>query len=738
MDELTNGCEVFEQIKINRVLALPEDSKDPLEVSGQQLKEDHLVILVDIGMNDIFVINLDSVPRFPLRLNFNDVCKCVELGKIEIVDIEWPRKAILPFSELNERDRKTAEERFFTIEPLVQDIKAVLRNTYGKRLVEQTIEHSGRSKQYVYDSFYAYLRYGQRKTALCLPMGKNIVHIPKSVREINVKQGRPNQRKAAGKVLNEYDIESFKAAKRLYSKTNGPSILSTFKQITRKHYFLTRSCYSLADSKRLNRKYKVELKPASERPSYNQFYYWLVKEYGGNLPRRDKSRQNSIENKKDRAGRTGDAYTHVIAYGQEFELDETPFDEELVSIFDPTRRTKIGKPTLYFVIDSFSKKIAGVFITTDNPSYKTVRQAIFAVACNKTEWLRSLGFSSDFIDLGGGGIPLVLKVDHAEFNNKISEGAVFDLQCMIKFTRKGRGDDKPNIEQVFHVFNQYLKNFSKAHQTKSLQDIANQLARKNAKLTIRELYIIAIVYINYHNNYRELTSFQPDRSMIQDSVRRIPADICKWSLRYRPGYLLHYPDEELYLKLLPKGEVSIQRRGVYFKGTGLWYNCEWILSQGLQEQKSSRNKVILLPCRYNENLVDFILIDTLDGLKVATLDQKYLDAYGGLSFYETQIQKDAEKRNSENYADTQLEHQLGVYELMETLIKNADKEKLSSPMPNIATIKNNRKLEALIDRFSDTNRFLQSYQQQHLHEQIHESADNTDGHATYNDFDDED
>lgn len=731
---------LVQALQINRGISLSQQIEE-CTLSSHLITNDHLIVYLDISIDAVFLFNLDKL-NFPIKVSYNELYVAIEGGTLEIIGVDWPPKALLPFDELEGKAKTRAEERYEIIEPLLNDLEATMMNGYGENRFQKIIEDTGRSKQYVYDCFLSFLYYGQRKAALALPIGKSIFHIPKENRQIHVKQGRPNLYSNKGKVLVEYDYECFKKAKRLYQKRNGPSLIRTYELMVAKHYYESRIKRTKIEQRKTAEMYRITLKPATEIPTFSQFYYWMGKQDGGLIAVRDKSRKNPVEYSKDLAGRKGNAFSTVIAFGQYFELDETPFDEELVSLFDPTRSTKIAKPTLYFIIDSFSKYIVGVFITTENPSFKTVRQALLLSAIDKTEFIKSFGLNPEHITWIFFGVPTNLLVDHAEFNNKLSEGAICDLQCILKFARAGRGDDKPNVEKLFNLFSEFFQGLSKAHQTKSLTDIHNQIARKHASLTTHELYVIAIVYINYHNNYRRISDFSFDREMIRDGVEPIPARIVEWSLKYRPGYTIHYSQDELYLKLLPKGEVSVNQEGINFPKAGLWYNSEWSLVSGQQDQKENSNKVKKFDCRYNENLLDIILICTDDGLKAATLDSS-CEAYSGLSLNEINLQKRAEKEKNEVASHTQLEYKLGLIEFMTSVIKNAEKERKQAPIPQISTIKDNRQLEAFVNRFADVNQYLQAMNHQamqdfheaDLSESKYEDADKT--RDAFND-DDED
>ncbi len=704
MTDLNNTL-LREAFEINKVISL-EERLNEFEIDGHLLKEDHLIVHVDISMDQVFLINIDSQPRLPVKVGYDTLCSVIANGQLEVLSRRTSKIEKRALSDLNGKARIKALERFRLLEPLLIDLGETLRQSYGDELFKKTIEKSGRSKQYVYDVFNAYLFYGQRPAALALSIGKNIFHKAKKERDVRTKLGRPNHHAPRGKVLDEYDLDAFKFGERLYEKRNGPSLGSVYRQMMQKYYLLHRVRKSHSLSNETDSVYRFKLKHRTERPTVFQFRYWLIKQYAGSLPKRDRSRYNPVEYRKDLAGRTGDAYNNIISFGQVFELDETPFDEELVSVFDPTRRTKIGKATLYFVIDCFSKYIVGLYITTESPSFQTVRQTLFMAASDKTEFLKRHGFNPGAIDWSFHGIPTSLFVDNAEFRNKISEGAVCDLQTVVKFARRGRGDDKPNVEQLFNVFSHWFRNLSKGHQTKSMADVATQLARKNACLTINELYAIAIVYINYHNNHRIIKNYKFDRAVIQDSVQPIPAKLCEWSSLYRPGYTISYPKEELYLKLLSKGTVTVHQKGIYFATSGLWYNCEWLLEQGFQDKKTSRNRVITLNCRYNENYIDLIYIDTDQGLKPATLDHSS-EAFSGLSIREVVVQKELMKKHTDLASDVELEYQLGLQGFMQEILKETKKEKQPSPLPNIAKIKDNRKLESLVQRVADVNQYLQ-------------------------------
>lgn len=721
-------------LQVNRVI-VRDDSSEPFQLDNITLTEDMLLVKVDLGLDLVFAINVESTPKLPISLRYNALRIAIDSQRLHVIDMAWDPKVLRAFEQLSPAEQHKAQSRYDVIAPLISDLEAVIRNSHGEGVFKKVITESGHSKQYVYDCFNAFLFYGQRRAALALPMGKNIFRLPKEKREIRVKQGRPNQITPKGKVLDEYDYHVFETGKRLYRTRNGLSIKAVYERLMQKHYFASRVRNSIQQERKTNERFKVTLKPITERPTLSQFAYWLNNEFGGNLPARDRKRKNPIEFNKDLAGRVGDAFLNDDGFGKVFELDETPFDEELVSEFDITRRTKIGKATLYFVIDRFSRYIVGIYITTEAPSYNTVRQALFNAATNKDRFLEQYGFAPGEITWDFFGVCTTLFVDNAEFRNRKSESAVSDLNIDVQFARRGRGDDKPHVEQLFRTFSLFFKGLSKAHQTKSRADIAAQLARKNAAITLTELYIIAIVYINFYNNHRRIKDYPFAREMLQDSVEPVPAKLCQWGSKYRPGHIIKYEEDELYLKLLPGKQVSVHQKGIYFPGTGLWYNSEFTFESGLQHRGDSRNAVIYFQARFNPNFIDIIFLETEQGLKPATLDMHRSGAFSGLSFYEVELQQKALKAHEENSAQELLEYRLGVQLVIEKLVKAANKERTPGTLPQLAKINENRKAEAIINRYSDIERYLEAVRAGiEPKDQPDQSEHNDSNRSIYDDF----
>ena len=373
--------------------------------------------------------------------------------------------------------------------------------------------------------------------------------------------------------------------------------------------------------------------------------------------------------------------------------------------------------------------IVGLFITTQNPSYDTVKEALFNASRDKGQFLAELGLPFDGVFWRIKGNSIVLKVDKAEFHNRISEGPITcNVPITIKFTRTGRGDDKGMIEKMFDTWSQFFQGLSPAHQTKSRRDIAKQVARKNACLTIEELYEIAVVYIIHYNNHQEIKDFPAPLEMKQDNIPAIPARIWDWGTKYRPGYLQSLPDEQLYLELLETSKVTVYQDHVLLVGTGLKYTCEWTLTQGYQDyQKGSKQKTF--KARIHRGCIDFIYLVTESGLQVAILHGDHI-GFIGRSFEEIEIQKAIETKGVKSRKKAALESKLGAMYLLKEKVRNAIAEKLPAPMQDIQKIRDNREFESMFERQKQINRLYMAtydsfYSDQSTKENNHEEESDT-------------
>jgi hypothetical protein len=703
-----------------------------MQVGEHTLEEDYLIILVEPEVNAVFAINLETTAKFPIRLNYDELREQINEGAIELTKYEFDPKITASQGELTEKQQARVNERYKAIQPLILDLEDTLVSGYGSNVFTNAATAVNRGTPYIYNTFYSFLRNGCRKSGLIMPQGKDANYFPEA-RKVKKKLGRATAKKQ-GIVLRDVDFKIFQKYKKRYAETAGLSINQTVNDMWEEEYSYGKTLLSVAESRRTGTKYKIDLWPADQRPTYNQFYHWLMKEYDGVLPRRDRKKYNRTEWAASMAGRSGNHGLWVTGPGEVYQVDETPFDEEAVSIFDESRQTKIGKPTFYFMKDMFSKAIVSCYITTQSPSYDTLKEVLFNAGRDKQSWLNELGIPIDGDVWKMKGMPLTVLADRAELHNKLSEGPITaDVPITVKFTRAGRGDDKGDVEKAFDLWSQFFKGLSPAHQTKSRREIAKQLARKNACLTIPELYEIAMVYIIHYNNTNELTDYPLTKQMKLDGVEPIPAQLWDWGMKYRPGYIQDIPENQLYLDLLELGDVTVYQDHVYLKKHKLKYVCQWTLEKGHQDTRRGQ-KLKTFKCRMHRGCVDFIFLDTEEGLQIATLHNSH-NSYIGLGFDEVKLERDFEKMKEDERKEKALTSKINATYFLKDKLRKAISQRMPAPMQDIQKIRENRKFEEMFERNVQANRLYiaacgttDSYK--HLTESINEVED-----QAYSEFD---
>jgi hypothetical protein len=112
-------------------------------------------------------------------------------------------------------------------------------------------------------------------------------------------------------------------------------------------------------------------------PTLAQLRYFYEREYV--LPERIRLRANKIEYQKDIRPLHSTATASVHGPGARYEIDATIADIYLLS---EDRQKIIGRPTLYVVVDVYSRLIAGFYVGMENPSYVTAMLALVNAMTN--------------------------------------------------------------------------------------------------------------------------------------------------------------------------------------------------------------------------------------------------------------------------------------------------------------------------------------------------------------------
>lgn len=135
---------------------------------------------------------------------------------------------------------------------------------------------------------------------------------------------------------------------------------------------------------------ELELAPFEEVTLRQFQHYWLTR-----VPIAVRKRRAMGERKYVLTGRPkhGHALRHCVGPGAEFMIDATVADMYLVSRYN--RSVVVGRPTVYLVMDVWSRMIVGVLVTLDPPSFEGVALVLENIVTPKQEFCARYGLQID-------------------------------------------------------------------------------------------------------------------------------------------------------------------------------------------------------------------------------------------------------------------------------------------------------------------------------------------------------
>ena len=372
-----------------------------------------------------------------------------------------------------------------------------------------------------------YWRYGKIPDAL-LPDYSACGKRRDPYKESSKRPGRPKVPGAAGKKLEAKDLRNFRKSFTKYYL--GKEKLSLEKTYIR----MVGDFYTIKDK---DGNSVAQMDP-DQIPSRQQFLYWHRKNRDTleEVLSRDGERSYPLRHR----GETGRTETHLRGPGIACQIDATTADICLVSRDD--RTAIIGRPTMYFQMDSFSHIVTGMNISLDPPSWENAARTILNSVEDKVEYCAKYGITITEAEWPCMHFPSVILADRGEMESRTA-----DLLC------KHLGIAAGKVEKDFR------------------QRCAKDY-RLDSALDLYEFTAIIIRCVLQYNNYHYMEAFRKTPQMRQLHVKPIPKDIWDFGIRYMSGGLRTMDREHVRYHLLPKGEASVTRFGIHFDGR--YYSCD--------------------------------------------------------------------------------------------------------------------------------------------------------------------
>ena len=377
-------------------------------------------------------------------------------------------------------------------------------------------------------------------------------------------------------------------------------------------------------------------------PTYDQFYYFYKKEYS--LLRVIKEKFTSIDYKKDVKPLNSTSTTEAIGPGYRFQIDATMADIYLVS--DNDRTLIVGRPTLYFVIDVFSRTIAGFYVGFENPSWGAAMNALANTVEDKVEFCKKYDIDILPEEWPVNGVPNTILADKGEFLGANVETIASAYGIRIENAPARRGDAKGIVEREFRTTQVKFKAYAPAIVDPIISKKRGKGDyREDAKLTINDFTKIIINLILHHNNYHVIRGYDQCKDMPTD-IPNVPLHIWNWGIANLTGSLRAVDNKTFKINMMATKEVTTSDLGI--KLFGCYYNCTEARAKGWFHRKINNRpkKVIVSYDMRNTNIIYLRPSQNLNDYWECNLSDRSR-RFKDLTFTETLIKTNQIKKTEE-------------------------------------------------------------------------------------------
>ena len=440
------------------------------------------------------------------------------------------------------------------ISGIVSEEPAVYRRRDRADLLHQVSEAKGVACQNLYRYLVRYWRGGKIPDAL-LPhyenCGKTI-----STEVQGKRRGRKKTEGAEGKLLTDEDYRIFtESILEWYMGKEQVSLERTFQNMIGKYY-----TKKDADGN------PIPFDP-DDVPSRNQFLYWH--RTNKDVLKEEESRKGKRSYNLENRGAAERTETYLNGPCSSCQIDATLADIFLVSRTD--RQAIVGRPFMYFLMDSFSRIVIGMYISLEPPSWRSASQCILNAVEDKVGFCGEYGVVISEEEWPCMHIPNAIVGDRGEMETATADLLVKSLGIRLEIMPPYRGDLKGIIERHFHTIDVQLTDVP-GKMKKDYGQRCTHDYRLDAKLDIWQFTQIIIRLVLLYNNYHYMEYYQKSPHMRAMRVMPIPRDIWNYGIRYHSGGQRVLDRETVRYTLYPNGTGSITSQGICFKG--LLYGCQ--------------------------------------------------------------------------------------------------------------------------------------------------------------------
>lgn len=653
------GCIIF----LNEVVAEIEQEKQ------------YRVLWISPDLVYGYWISMDD-NKMPEKFEYNLLEEGLSSGRFEKKEEISSETSDIGISESSKKRRDELWEALqgaLTHEPDIYDRKR------RKELLQEPAKKLGTPYNNLYRYLVRYWKNGKTPNAFLIDRRKSGKKA--GINGCQKKQGRPARHEGGfGKALNSDDIKNFsKAVKKYYLTQKKATLVSTYEKMLADDYTIMNGTGQLA------------LLPSDQIPSIRQFRYWFQKSFDIKTVKQKRDGDAKFE----LTGRaiTGRSDYQLMGPGAKYQIDATVGDIYLVSQFD--RGDIIGRPVMYFVVDSYSRMVTGMYVGLEGPSWAGAMMAIENAASDKVAYCASYGVEITEDEWPCRHIPTAILGDRGEMESRLADNLVQMLGVRIENAPPYRADLKGIIEQHFRTINTNALPFLPGKVLPDMSERGGHDYRLDAKLDIRQFTEIIIRCVLYYNNSHSMEYFEKNEQMMQMGVDAVPLELWNFGIRYCSGCLKTVPKDTLRLALMPMDKASVTERGIRFKG--MYYSSEEAL-KGLWFEKARAKGTYRVKIYYDPRDMGAILAENPTGTEVILCELvEWETKYAGKQLDEVWYEQEKEKLRNKELKAKELEAKINLGKQIESIVDSAGQKSsagnAASKAERIRNIRANRKNE---------------------------------------------
>ena len=647
-------------------------------VQAGQEKQLYRVLWVSSDQEYGYWISLEKQTRVPEKFICQEVIENISAG--EAFAVEDPIRVYEGNVEDSAKER--IDEWWRILKPILECEPDIYERRRRGELLSEAAKKSNKDKANLYRYLVKYWKKGKTPNAF-LPDFRNCGRGAKTQNQ--KKLGRPVKHEGGfGKILTGEDIDHFGTAiRKYYLNRKAVTLKNTYEKMLGDFYSVP--AYDKSGGEYLR------LLPADQIPSITQFRYWYKK----NRDEKTEIQKRSSEAKFELTGRaiTGRSDYQLMGPGAKYQIDATVGDIYLVSQFD--RSDIVGRPVMYFVVDSYSRMVTGMYVGLEGPSWAGAMMAIENAASDKVAYCTSYGVEITEDEWPCHHIPTAILGDRGEMESRLADNLVQMLGVRIENAPPYRADLKGIIEQHFRTINTNALPFLPGKVLPDMSERGGHDYRLDAKLDIRQFTEIIIRCVLYYNNSHSMEYFEKNEQMMQMGVDAVPLELWNFGIRYCSGCLKTVPKDTLRLALMPMDKASVTERGIRFKG--MYYSCEEAL-KGLWFEKARAKGTYRVKVYYDPRDMGAILVENPTGTGEVRCELvEWETKYAGKHLDEVWYEQEKEKLRNKELKAKELEAKINLGKQIESIVDSAGQKSgagnAASKAERIRNIRANRKNE---------------------------------------------